>query len=622
MTRVVVAAALAQTAPAPTTLRVTREPLVDGANVRISPLQYGQFVEYLCDLVPSMWAERLCDGSFEGLSPYQFEYVRAADDREHPWLPCGATNRLVMTHDRESKVSGDCSLRLSAEGDSPCTVGTRQEGIYAERNAACVFSVWSKQQGLATPLHVRLHRESETLAECVFTPTGEWKKFSARLVPTAPDANATLTIEFHGPATVWLDNASLTPEQTVGGWRPDVVAALRALKPGVIRFGGSALDDRGLGDFEWRDTVGDVDRRKPFRAWGGLQPAGAGLEEFVQLCRAVDAEPLICVRVTQRTPKDAADQVEYFNGAPDSPMGRLRAQNGHADPCHILYWQIGNEQGGPEYERRLPDFCRAMKAVDPTIELFASYPSAGVLDGAGDLLDYVCPHHYGCADLVGMQRDFDSIRQLLRGHSSRRSSGREIRVAVTEWNTTAGDMGPRRAMLWSLANALACARYHNLLHRNCDLVQIANRSNLSNSFCSGILQTDNHRLYTTPTYYAQQMYATLAGERPLRVDGASGPLDVSATLSADGRTLALFVVNDTLHEVARSLDVTAFTSGAATLSITTLADHDGTGEPDVTNGFDRPDRIAPTERKLRVGSGSFNYAFPPLSLTVLRLTSS
>ena len=35
------------------------------------------------------------------------------------------------------------------------------------------------------------------------------------------------------------------PEDTIGGWRPDVVEAVRALKPGIIFFGGSAVDAPG-----------------------------------------------------------------------------------------------------------------------------------------------------------------------------------------------------------------------------------------------------------------------------------------------------------------------------------------------------------------------------------------
>ena len=92
--------------------------------------------------------------------------------------------------------------------------------------------------------------------------------------------------------------------------------------------------------------------------------------------------------------------------------------------------------------------------------------------------------------------------------------GRNIRLGITEWNTTAGDAGLGRAMLWTLDNALACSRYQNFMHRHCDLIEIANRSNLADSFCSGIIQTDNSGLYRTPTYYAQQLYAEHAGSSP------------------------------------------------------------------------------------------------------------
>ena len=57
----------------------------------ISPYQYGQFIEYLCNVVPSMWAEKLYDGCFEGLSPYKVVYLKETDFRERPWYPAGAT---------------------------------------------------------------------------------------------------------------------------------------------------------------------------------------------------------------------------------------------------------------------------------------------------------------------------------------------------------------------------------------------------------------------------------------------------------------------------------------------------------------------------------------------------
>jgi alpha-L-arabinofuranosidase len=205
---------------------------------------------------------------------------------------------------------------------------------------------------------------------------------------------------------------------------------------------------------------------------------------------------------------------------------------------------------------------------------------------------------------------------MIRAHQP----GRAIKIAVTEWNTTGGDWGPRRARLWTLENALACARYHNLLHRHCDVVEIANRSNLTNSFCSGIIQTDNHRLYKTPTYYAQQLYASRAGSRPLQIESdlaANAGLDMSATLSRDGTRVVVFAVNDSLRELTRTMDFSDFGNPAQSVSVTTLTDQKHAGEPDITNSFADPERVKPAPSSFKAASGRFTHRFPALSLTVL-----
>lgn len=602
-----------------TSITVTREPRCPG---RISPFQYGQFIEYLCDLVPGMWAEKLHDGSFEGLSPYGFAFVQQTDFREKPWYPSGAVNRASYSLDPTDRISGAVSQKIAVDAGPPCTVGISQDGIFVEAGKAYTFACYLRREGPREPVRVRLHREGKELASCEFAPTDEWRKFRAQLVPTDSTTDATLSISFRGPAILWIENASLMPVDTVGGWRPDVVDAVRALNPGIIRFGGNVLDTTDpdsatRGDLDWRDTIGDPDYRKPFQAWGGLQPTGPGLEEIVQFIHTVGAEPLLCVPVRGRTPADAADEVEYFNGAPDSPMGKLRAANGHPEPYGVKYWQIGNERRGADYEAALPDFCHAMREVDPTIRILSSHPAPGVLRVAGHLLDYVSPHHYSCADIASAEADIIAIRALCREYAPDRA----IRIAVTEWNTTAEACGTGRAQLWSLENALACARYHNLLHRHCDVVEIANRSNLTNSFCSGILQTDSCRLFKTPTYYAQQLYATLAGGQPLALEisaGADEIVDCSATLSSSGDALTLFAVNATLHAVESSLDFSTFGREGQEVTVWTLADREAAGEPDVANSFGAPQRVAPVGSRLRTSSPTFAYQFPALSLTVLR----
>ena len=234
------------------------------------------------------------------MSPYNFVFLKETDFKQKPWYPSGEVNRAEVAQDTTNKVSGAASKRITIEPGAPATAGISQDGIFLERGQPCNLTIWLRARGVTGPVRLRLHHEAKVYAACEFNPGEEWKKFSARLVPAARDVNATLSIEFRGPGTLWLDNASLMPLDTVGGWRPDVVAAVRALKPGIIRFGGSAVDAAGYGDFDWKKTIGDPDHRQPFRAWGGLQPTGPGLEEFLQFCRTVGAEPLICVRFNQR----------------------------------------------------------------------------------------------------------------------------------------------------------------------------------------------------------------------------------------------------------------------------------------------------------------------------------
>ncbi|MFI5387818.1 MAG: alpha-L-arabinofuranosidase C-terminal domain-containing protein [Fimbriimonadales bacterium] len=598
-------------------VRITREPLVPG---RISHLQYGQFIEYLCDLVPSMWAEKLYDGSFEGLTPYKFVHVKETDFKEKPWYPFGQTDRLQVSQDSSTKVSGDVSMHVSLTPATPCEGGIAQDGLSLRKGESCRFSIWVRGAAPGS-MRVRLFHGPTELAVANLPVTGDWQKVAATLTPSDTDANATISITFKGPGDFWLDNASLIPTDTSGGWRNDVVEALRALKPGVIRIGGSVLDDSNLGAFEWQDTIGDPDHRKPFHAWGGLQPTGPGLEELVQLIRSVGAEPLICVRYEKKTPKDAADEVEYFNGAANTKMGALRAKNGHREPYRLEYWQIGNERWGEAYWKAVPEFAKAMLAVDPNIKLLTSFPSPELIRLAAPYVSYTSPHQYGVRDLPNTRAELDQTRKII----AENAGGKAIKVGVTEWNTTAGDAGLMRASLWDLANALSCARYHNLLHRNADLVEIANRSNLTNSFCSGIIQTSRSAMYLTPTYYAQFLYSNYAGSRPLKIESAL-PADVSpdlsATLSEDGKWLTIFAVNDGAEAVRRSIDLAGFPGRQPEAEVWTLTDTLKAGEPNVANSLAEPHRVVPVRSVIRPAGSKLDYAFPPLSLTVLRFAVS
>ncbi len=551
-----------------------------------------------------------------GSRPTDSYFAHETDRLEQPWYPDGAVHRGEFARDPSDPFTGQLAQRITMKPGAPCTLSVSQAGMYVQRGEPLKLSLFLKGQSVAEPVQITIWGEGRTYAQEVFQPTAQWQHFTAILTPSETDRQATMTISMRGPGTLWIDQVSLMPTDTVCGWRRDVADAVKALKPGIIRFGGSTTEG-----FDWMATIGDPTQRVPFTTyWGGLEPGNAGLEEFVQLCQWVGAEPLICIRFTGKTPQDAADEVEYFNGPPESPMGQLRGKNGHPQPYGVKYWQIGNELGDETYQQGVAAFCQAMKAVDPSIKLMAAFPTAGLLRQAGQHLDYICPHHYGCQNLSAMENDVQHLRQMI----AHEAPGRDIRLGITEWNTTAGDWGLNRAMLWTLDNALSCARYHNFMHRHCDLIDIANRSNLADSFCSGIIQTNNHALFKTPTYYVQELYANHAGRIPLTIQLDSElpddpALDYSATISREGSLLSLFAVNQTPVAQPRTLDLSAFELVDKPAGVFTVCDTMAAGERDITNSWREPDRVRTRSETMPLSGPQLKYEFPPLSVTCLQI---
>jgi alpha-N-arabinofuranosidase len=594
--------------------RLQREP--------ISPMIYGNFMELLSDLVPAMWAEKLDGTSFEYLrTPQERELHRSRftfdpkrDPHDRPWRLLGKAPQAECELDAERPFNGQVSqrIRLRAGGTE---AGIAQDGIFVEKGESYRFIGHFRQCDQAGPVLIEIRRGQEVIArEAIHGVTADWTERHVTLIPAVATTAGTLAIRISTPGTVWIDRVSLMPTKTVAGWRPDAVAAIRAMKPGVIRWGGSIIEG-----YSWRDGVGPWQKRVPFpnRYWGRVDPNVVGIDEFVAFCRATGAEPLICVRWSGQKPSDAAEMVEYCNDPASTPLGSLRAKNGHREPYGVKFWQIGNEGSGPAYDASFAGFATAMRKADPSIKIFASYVSENLLKNAADLIDFVCPHHYACADLAGTEAETRHYAELL----NRFAPGRPIKLAVTEWNTTAGDWGQGRHHLWTLANGLACARYLNLCHRWSDLVKIACRSNMANSYCSGIIQTNNHAWYGTPAWHVAKLYAEHGGTHPLVVEIQLGmlELDVSANLSADGKSLSLIAVNSRGKSLTKTVNVAAFAEIDARADVWTITNDDAVSYPEATNSFTRPERIAARARSIANAGKKFSYMFPPYSVTLIRL---
>src|SRR6187551_1700144 len=75
-------------------------------------------------------------------------------------------------------------------------------------------------------------------------------------------------------------------------WREDVLTVTHDLAPTMMRWGGIFVDF-----YRWREGVGPRTQRPAMinLLWGGVESNQVGTTEFVDMCKSVGAQPLICV---------------------------------------------------------------------------------------------------------------------------------------------------------------------------------------------------------------------------------------------------------------------------------------------------------------------------------------
>lgn len=569
--------------PSKTAVTIHAQPLHGG---RINPMLLGNFMELLDDLVPGMWAELLNDRSFEGVtkSANWVYYNGLPDICDRQW----ETN-ATWSLDTELPFNGARSARLTASGNH--TASLTQSGLATKKGMHYTFAGCLRSDNPAVKASVVLKsllpdgRSASLASSALPRLSREWKKYSVELVPSGESDRVVFELRVEGKGNAWADKLSLMPADNLQGWRPDVIAAIKDTRPAVIRWGGSVCDP---GEYKWKNGIGDRDRRVPFpnKVWGRIDPNDVGIDEFCQFCELVKAEPLVCLSFSDGA-QSGANLVEYCNGTSATKWGAKRATNGHPAPYRVKYWQIGNEIGGDneDYLNHFAAFVEAMKKADPNILLAASFPSQKLLDRVGRSIAYIGPHHY-TPDFARCDRDFNTLAEMI-AHTPGCS---QIRIAVTEWNVSAGDWGLLRGKFLTLETALLNGRYLNLLMRHSDKAEIACRSNMANSYGSGIIETTPSGLLKRPSYFVMQLYARHLKPVPLRVDGQNG-LDLFACAADNKRSLVLFAINSKKEPVECSLAFDGFDKPLHISSVEAVADAQDARQPDVMNHWTGPDRV-------------------------------
>ncbi len=351
--------------------------------VPVSRYEYGMFIEHIGNtMYSSLWAEMLDDR--------KFYFPIVSKDPEAParppgnpmrmqlrkWLPVGPDEDVEL--DKVTPFVGDQSPRIELNASTPH--GIRQAGLALVRGKKYTGRIYLRGTPSAR-VKVALvwgsgANDRQTISFAALN--GEYKEYSFGFTSGADTTDAALEITGTGSGNFHIGTLSLMPSDNIEGFRADTIRLISQIKSGFWRYGGNYTSN-----LIWYHTIGDRDKRPPDwdSAWNAMQSNDLGMDEFMTLCRLIGVEPYISVNAGLGDSHSAAQQVEYLNGSVNTVMGAQRARNGHPQPYHVKFWNIGNEPWGSWQIGRTDlkyfmikhnEFAKAMRAVDPSITLIAS----------------------------------------------------------------------------------------------------------------------------------------------------------------------------------------------------------------------------------------------------------
>lgn len=498
-----------------------------------NPMLFGHFIEFMRDCIDEgMWAELLKNRGFDRKKEIPEGVVDGNPNIAEGWYRTGGKNTFEITLDKENSLAKDgFSQKITCYNDYDGYVGVAQGRINLEEGAYQGY-LWAKAEHDAEIMVCVCEEEGAFFINRKFHVRAEWEKFPFAFQVNGRTRCGVFEIRLLGEGTVWLDGVSLMPEETENGIWKEVYKHIKALEPPVIRFPGGCFADC----YCWTDGIGARDQR-PYRFnrhWGGFEDNSFGTDEYMAFCESVGCEPMICVNFGSGTPEEAAAWVEYCNGGEDTFYGKMRAKNGHPQPYHVKYWDIGNETFGDweighcnaeEYGQKYMDFYRAMKEKDENIVFMicggdgddrSQQWNEQAMKFAGPHMDALCLHMYALKQIEKKHYDNKDIYYAVTGAVKKyeeilTESFRAVtkvnpkaKIAVTEYNVGTLIDSYREQ---TLEAALFNAGMLNMFLRNTEKILMCNISDLVNGWPGGCIVSRNGHAYGTASYYAMKLYA-------------------------------------------------------------------------------------------------------------------
>ena len=283
----------------PTTVALSKAPAVTATidvaktGAPIPKNIYGQFLEHGGDIVNAgIWSEILVDRKFfypvatVAPTPPPAMGNAAGNPRfdnvpKRWWGPVGGEG--VVTMDSKAPYTGDQAPVVRLSPSEPH--GLQQSGLVVRTKKTYTGRiVLAGTPG--TVVRVALIGNSGSTGRQAITLhvlSRGYRTYPLRYTAEDDSDNATLEITGTGSGEFHVGAVSLMPADNIDGFRPEVIAVLKQLRFGVLRFPGGNF----VSSYEWRYGVGDIDKRPPVfdPVWHALQPNDVGTDEFLTLCK-------------------------------------------------------------------------------------------------------------------------------------------------------------------------------------------------------------------------------------------------------------------------------------------------------------------------------------------------
>jgi alpha-N-arabinofuranosidase len=564
--------------PVPAPVEITVDASQTGAP--INPYIYGQFIEHMGRCINGgIWAEMLEDRKFYFPVPapgaiWKQNSGQATVLAASPWKVIGPAGTVQMVE--KGAYVGRQTPQITAPGGGR-TVGIYQEELGLVTNKSYTGYIVLAGEGEVAPVTVSLAwgEGSGNQAEQRIRHVGaKFARVPFRFTAGAASDNGRLAITTSGKGRLKIGCVSLMPGDNVEGFRKDTLELLKQLGGTIYRWPGGNF----VSGYDWRDGVGERDKRPPRAnpAWTGLEPNDMGLAEFARFCELAGAEPMIAVNTGFGDADSAAAEVEYVNGPAATPMGKWRAKNGHPKPFAVKWWCVGNEMFGSwqlgcmassQYVLKHNWVEEKMREADPAIQTIASGNvgawSRAMLSNCAGQMNLISEHFYVNTSLPDVAAHVQQVPARIKGiaeaHRQYRREipslqGRDIRVAVDEWNYSYGPQvfgeGGRRSFL---KDALGIAAGLHEFFRNSDIIDMATYAQTVNVL--GCIKTTKTRAEFEASAFPLMLYRAQFGTLPVAVEHPGAPVDIAAALTRDKKILTIGVVNPKGESVALTLNL-------------------------------------------------------------------